>query len=308
MAKFRYNQEGETKQVNTAWFRGKHTNFLPSREELYKDGGLEKYIFDGWLPDKPFISKETPIITIGSCFAREVAGYLSGKGYAIQTPANSEDPNSVEKELESFNEGVNNTFALRQLFEWVFEDKEPQDETWHRGNQTVIDRNEEQKQSAYDRFSGAEVFVFTLGLSEVWENKETGDVFWRAVPYNQYDERKHGFRVSTVEENKENLKTIIRIIEENVPNAKIIFTLSPVPLIATFRPINAITATSVSKAVLRIAIDETYREHEKDNIFYWPSYEMVKEYGNNPYQDDNRHIYRHFVYNIMDNFARYYVK
>ena len=49
------------------------------------------------------------------------------------------------------------------------------------------------------------LFIFTLGLSEVWENKETGDVFWRAVPYNRYNPEKHNFRVTTVEENKNNI-------------------------------------------------------------------------------------------------------
>ena len=64
MAKFKYNQEGKTKQLNTAWFRGKHTNFLPTKQELYKDGGLEKYIFDGWLPEEPFIDIKTPIVIL----------------------------------------------------------------------------------------------------------------------------------------------------------------------------------------------------------------------------------------------------
>ena len=304
--KFKYEQDGKMKKLNTSWFRGKTTNFLPSKEEL--SNGLEKYIFEGWLPDQPFITRDTPIVTIGSCFAREVAGYLYGKGYNIQTPADDKDPNAVTKELESFNEGVNNTFALRQLFEWVFLNKEPQDETWHKEDKSTIKRSKLQRESAFERFSTAEVFVFTLGLSEVWYNKETEDVFWRAVPYNQYDETKHAFRVSTVDENKENIKRIIGIIKQHVPGAKIIFTLSPVPLIATFRPVSCITASTVSKAILRVAIDEVVREYINDNVFYWPSYEMVKEYADDPYQEDNRHIERDFVYEIMDNFARYYVK
>ncbi len=308
MAKFKYQVGDETRSLNTAWFRGKHTNFLPSKTELHEDGGLEEYIFRGWLPKEPFIDKETKIVTIGSCFAREVAGYLSGKGFAVQTPANKDDPNAVRKEPESFNEGVNNTFALRQLFEWVFLDKEPEEETWHKEDKTPISREEEQRLATQERFSTADVFIFTLGLSEIWYNKETNDVFWRAVPYAQYNEEKHAFRVSTVEENRDNLEAIINLINENTSNAKIIFTLSPVPLIATFRPVSCITASSVSKAILRVAIDETLRGDINDNIFYWPSYEMVKEYGDDPYQEDNRHIDRDFVYKIMDNFSRYYVK
>lgn len=66
--------------------------------------------------------------------------------------------------------------------------------------------------------------------------------------------------------------------------------MSPVPLAATFRPVSCITANSVSKASLRVAIDEVMREFATDaNLFYFPSYEIVTSYLDDAMGVDLRH-------------------
>ena len=60
-------------------------------------------------------------------------------------------------------------------------------------------------------------------------------MLWRAVPSNVYDPSRHHFRVTTVDENVANLRRIVELIRSHVPQASIVFTLSPVPLAATFR-------------------------------------------------------------------------
>jgi hypothetical protein len=88
----------------------------------------------------------------------------------------------------------------------------------------------------------------------------------------------------------------------------VIFTLSPVPLIATFRPVSCISANSVSKAVLRVAVDELMRENRADDrLFYFPSFEIVTGYFRDPYTRDNRHVRPRVVQTIMEAFARHYV-
>ena len=52
-------------------------------------------------------------------------------------------------------------------------------------------------------------------------------------------------------------------------------------------------------------LDEIARDNS-DKIYYWPSYEMVKEYAQNPYTDDNRHVKKSITQEIMDNFVKYY--
>ena len=62
------------------------------------------------------------------------------------------------------------------------------------------------------------------------------------------------------------------------PDAPVVLTLSPVPLMATFRDVSCITADAVSKSVLRVALDQVMRDG-REGVYYWPSYEVVKWVG-----------------------------
>jgi hypothetical protein len=133
-------------------------------------------------------------------------------------------------------------------------------------------------------------------------------VFWGPIRKDLFDPERHGFKVLTVSENKQNIQAIYDCVREHRPDATIIFTLSPVPLTATFRPVSCVTANSVSKAVLRVAIDEFMREHPSDRkLFYFPSYEIVKEFHPDPYLEDLRHIKPEVVQMIMGVFQRHYL-
>jgi hypothetical protein len=149
------------------------------------------------------------------------------------------------------------------------------------------------------------VFILTLGLSEIWFDKVSGRAFWRAIPMHLFDESRHAFRVSTVAENLANLAEISDLVERHVPGATIVFTLSPIPLMATFRPISCITANSASKAILRVAIDELMRQ-QRPRIHYFPSYEIVKDVYVDAFQDDYRHLKPAVIDFIMSTFARHY--
>ena len=79
--------------------------------------------------------------------------------------------------------------------------------------------------------------------------------------------------MSTTAENSDNLARIRELIRDVKPTAPIIFTLSPVPLMATFRPVSCVTASSVSKAILRVSIDELMRTFSADDrLLYLQSY------------------------------------
>jgi hypothetical protein len=120
------------------------------------------------------------------------------------------------------------------------------------------------RQRTRKAFLETDFFIITLGLSEVWYDEISGGTFWRAVPLNVYDETRHKFRVCTHAETKEKIERIYHLIKKHIPNSKVLFTLSPVPLAATFRPISCITANSSSKAILRAALDEFIRENQTD--------------------------------------------
>jgi hypothetical protein len=201
-----------------------------------------------------------------------------------------------------------NTFALRQQFEWALEGKRFSEDLWFGSRGELAGYSEAARVSTGELFAQSDVFIITLGLSEVWCNKQTGEVFWRAIPRDRFDPAVHGFRVSSVAENLDNLQAIHRIIRRVRPSATIVITLSPVPLVATFRPVSCLTASTVSKAILRVAVDELMRSHHDDErLYYWPSYEIVKEYCSDPYLEDNRHPRPEIIDAIMRTFAQHYL-
>ena len=285
------------------WYRGENTNYQPTKVNLHEANAIEDYFLKGWLPEKPFITKQHYVTAFGSCFAAHMTNYLAKNNFNIF---------GGNLNLDSYvvrcGEGMVNTFAIAQQFEWAFGERAFGDNLWHDKKGNVAGQSSDVQGETRHIFEQTDVFIITLGLSEVWYDKRTGDAFWRAVPRSEYDPEIHGFKVSSVAENLANLQTIYRLIREHRPDAAIVVTLSPVPLVATFRPVSCITANSVSKAVLRVAVDEFYRDHSDDSsLYYFPSYELVKEYFKDPYEKDNRHIRPSVVETIMKTFHKHFL-
>ena len=287
------------------WYRGEHINFMPTRTNLFEKDAIHDYILRGWLPERPFISRDHYITAFGSCFAAQISEFLLSWGYKVF----GNDISVANSYVIRCAEGMVNTYAITQQFQWAHGEKEFDESLWFDevGDETAYDHSSVREHTR-SIFEQTEIFIMTLGLSEVWFNKKNGDVFWGAIPRSKFDPRRHGFKVTTVAENLQNLELIRGIIRQKRPNAAIILTLSPIPLLATFRPESCITANSVSKSILRVALDEFCRAHRDDKqLFYYPSFEIVKEFFRDPYRGDNRHIRNKVLKEIMNNFARYYL-
>jgi hypothetical protein len=297
-----YTQDGQTKKTTYTFFRGENANFYPTDESLTLSNFLRDYVAKGLLPASPPIAKISAIVPFGSCFASNIQDYLVERGYNVLTK------DGRKNYISWMGDGIVNTFAIRQQFEWGWEGKVPQVELWHGYRAEVFGYDEEIRRSTKDMFDECEAFIITLGLSEVWYDEPTQSAFWRAVPKENYDPSRHKFRISTVAENRENLEAIRALIRRHRPDAQLIFTLSPVPLTATFRDMGCISANAVSKAVLRSAIDEFMRGPAKDdaNTHYFPSYEVVTGLFMNPFMEDRRHPHAHVIDLNMRIFERYF--
>ena len=285
-----------------SWYRGKHCNFIPNKKNLNtNENFIKDYILKGYLPKQPIINKNNKIIAFGSCFAFHVSQYLVSIGYSVLNKKTINDGNHIIR----YGEGMANTFTVIEQLEWIFEKKEIEKNTWYYSPDKEIERNDDIRTAVYKLLSQMNVFIVTVGLSEVWYNKINNQIFWKAIPADKFDENKHGFRLSSVEENTNNLKNICLLIRKHLPEAKIIFTLSPIPLMATFRPQSCITANSISKSILRVALDNVITKNY-DNTYYFPAYEITKEYFVDPFKEDNRHLKDRYVKEIMDIFLKYY--
>ena len=162
--------------------------------------------------------------------------------------------------------------------------------------------------------TNAEVFIITLGLTEIWEDKVDGSVI--CLPSGPYvneggDMSRYRFRVSRYAENLENLERIHQILTEHNPDCRMLVTVSPVHLWATFRKdSDIISASCNSKSTLRAATDEFVTRH--DNVFYFPAFEMATIYRpmiNQPIfteGKENFHINEETVNFIMGQFFKFF--
>ena len=283
------------------WFRGEHTNALPHNRHFYKLGGVEKYVLKGWAPEAPMISASSQVTAFGSCFAANISNWLAKRSYNVLNK--SEDAGKAY--VVECGEGMVNSFVILQQFEWAWENKVFDQDLWHGYDTTAYGYDPEVRAQTKKMFDETDIFILTFGLSEIWYDEPTGNVFWRTIPKESYDPERHKFRVSTVDENKDNMRKIYDLIRRYRPDAKIIFTLSPIPLQATFRPNSCMTSSAVSKAVLRVAIDEIIREKADEGVLhYWPSFELVTDAFQMPFKHDRRHVKEEVLDYIMMLFER----
>jgi hypothetical protein len=274
------------------------------------------------------IDKTTPIASMGSCFAREIRKVLLKNKY-----------NYILEETEKWAachasaawERTYNTFCMRQIFDYTFNTFEP-DVRWWVSPETGQVQDPYRRIILYDSIEAAQkdfddhvqaskraimqakVFILTLGLTEIWENVHDRSVI--CLPSGPYvneggDMSHYRFRVSRYGENLDNLESIYQTLKTNNPGCRLIITISPVHLWATFRTdLDVISANCNSKSTLRAAADEFVCRH--DDVFYFPSYEIATTFNQlmnvSPFVEgkENFHINQDTVELIMAHFFKYY--
>jgi hypothetical protein len=265
---------------------------------------------------------------MGSCFAREIRRVLLDSGYAYITEE-THHPASVHASAAW--ERLYNTFSIRQVFEYTFEKWTP-DLRWWLSPETHKIQDPYRRIILYDSIEAAEkdfkrhrrhsrralekakILILTLGLTEIWQDKIDGSVI--CIPAGPYvneggDMGRYLFRVSRYAENLDNLERIHTIMAEHNPDCRLLVTISPVHLWATFRKdADVITASCNSKSTLRAAADEFTARHT--NVYYFPAFEMATIYrpmiGQSIFSDgkENFHVNRQTVEFIMEHFFRFY--
>lgn len=247
------------------------------------------------------IGSSDKVATAGSCFAQHIARHLKQSGFDYYV-AEDGHPLADDAQRERFNYGTysaryGNIYTPRQLvqlFERAFGSFEPSEENWLNDTGKFVDPfrpniepdgfaseaeliNDRRQHLAKVRlmFETLDVFVFTLGLTEAWRSKVDGAVFpvCPGVAGGKFDAQKYEFCNFRVSEVISDLETFLGLLKSVNPNARVILTVSPVPLVATAEDRHVLTSTTYSKSVLRVACDEIERAHE--HVAYFPSYEVI---------------------------------
>lgn len=277
----------------------------------------------------------TKIATAGSCFAQNISHYL--KKYQCNYYVTEEAAPRLHPEVvKEFNYGtfsarygnIYNTQQLVQLFDRAYGNFDPIETMWVAGEHEYIDpyRPNIQPEGFYtqleftlDRkqhlrfvrelFETLDVFIFTLGLTEYWMHKDDGAVFplCPGVAGGEFNPEKHLFKNATVTETVADLQLFFTKLKSVNPNAKMILTVSPVPLIATASKNHVLSATTYSKSVLRVAAEEVSNAHE--DIAYFPAYEIITGSFNRGryFAEDLRNVTEEGVQHVMRLFFKHYM-
>lgn len=248
------------------------------------------------------ITPDTKVATAGSCFAQHIARYLKNSGYNYYVVERGHPilPSwaRTRSNYGLFSARYGNIYTARQLwqlFERAYGRFEPAEDVWQLADGAFVDpfrpttqpggfvsREEllaDRRQhlaAVRTMFETLDVFVFTLGLTECWRSREDGAVFpvCPGVEGGSFDAERYEFYNQPVEDVIADLTAFRNALAKVNPNAQIIFTVSPVPLVATADPgAHVLSATTYSKSVLRVAAEAMYRRFE--NVHYFPSYEII---------------------------------
>jgi hypothetical protein len=149
-----------------------------------------------------------------------------------------------------------------------------------------------------------------LGLTEAWRDRSDGAVFPLApgVAGGEFNQTKTEFVNFTVDEVRADLCLFIDRIREVNPKCKVLLTISPVPLAATFEGQHVLVSTTYSKAVLRVAAEEVTRHY--DNVIYFPSYEIITSpaSGGIYFANDLRQVTEVGVRQVMKLFTKHFIE
>lgn len=246
------------------------------------------------------LAKSDRIVTAGSCFAQHVGRALRRNGFNVLDA--EPRPASIAAEVETAHGygmysarygNIYTTRQLRQLLEEAWEGAPAFDSVWEREGlfhdalRPNVDPNGLADPAAVhaarahhlervrDVFSRADVFIFTLGLTEAWVHKPTGQVYPTApgTVAGAYDAAVHGFVNFRLAEVRADLLAALTRLKRLNPALRVLLTVSPVPLTATASGQHVLSATSYSKSVLRACAGELQADFPE--VDYFPSYEIV---------------------------------
>lgn len=277
------------------------------------------------------LTPEAQVATAGSCFAQHIARHMRQRG---MQPMLVEQPHPLEQaaardgsDYQTFSARFGNLYSSRQaleLAEQALGVREPIDDYAEdegrvydllrpnavKGGFDSLAHAQADRRFHLGRvrhmFETCDVFVFTLGLTETWYHAERGHTYpvCPGTAKGQYDAQVHRFRNLTHADVLLDLQRLVALVREVNPRIRFIFTVSPVPLVATYSGQHVLLASSYSKSTLRSACGELAAAD--DGVLYFPSFEIVSHVASfgQYLQGDLREVTERGVGHVMDCFFK----
>jgi hypothetical protein len=303
---------------------------LPEKA-FWKTSVANKNMFDIdelWTPKFSF-KRADYISTFGSCFAQHIGKALHVRGYnwfdAEKPIFGMSDELKTKYNYGIFSSRTGNIYTTSLLLQWVnwaLNKIAPPNEYWLNDGRYIdpfrpviepdgffsldemLDSREKTISSFRKIIKKSDVFIFTLGLTESWFNKEFGYEYpmCPGTVAGVFDDDIHVFNNQKFEFIKLNLINSINLMRKYNPKLKFILTVSPVPLTATNSGEHVLVATQLSKSLLRSVAGDVAGLY--DFVDYFPSYEIISStpFRGTFYAPNQRSVIQKGVNHVMDNF------
>jgi hypothetical protein len=220
-----------------------------------------------------------------------------------------------------------NIYTVRQLLQLAQEvagEWSPQNYIWKKGGrfydalrpavepegldspEEVVEHRQYHVSRVKKLFESLDLFIFTLGLTEMWVHKESGTVYPTApgTLVGEFEENRFEFKNAQFGEiiyDFNLFQNVLNKIRGGKP-FKCLLTVSPVPLTATASGKHVLTSTVYSKSTLRSVAGQL--STNQAHIDYFPSYEIVTNPRNHSsaFSDNLRSVRDETVENVMKHF------
>jgi hypothetical protein len=283
-----------------------------------------------WKP-KLKIGRKTRIVTAGSCFAQHFAKALVARRYRWidhePGPVGLTAAQKHDYHYGTFSFRTGNIYTprmLRQWLTWALTETLPPDEVWESDGRffdpfrPAVEPGgfvsiEELHASRRDTLAAirtavkaSHVFVFTMGLTEAWQNRETR-VEYAVCPgtiAGTFDPEAHVFVNHRFAALLGDMTVAMKLMFRANRKLNLLLTVSPVPLTATASENHVLTATSHSKSLLRAVASDLVTTQRR--VDYFPSYEIITHpaYRGRFYAPNLRSVLPEGVDHVMTTFFR----
>jgi hypothetical protein len=258
-------------------------------------------IFSALTPRFSFAHGAT-IFTLGSCFARTVEEKLVGftlptTRIAVPTSERPGRPNGI---LNEYNPGTICQRVEHAARGASFEDRciAPEGDGYldlllpeyvtPATKERLLARRAQVDQ-VYAALSGSDAVIVTLDLVEAWYDRAAGLYLNRLPPPGalMWERARFELHIFDVDDTRLLLERLVKALV-SIGVRKIVLSVSPVPMEATYAGVDCAVANAFSKAVLVASAHAIRQQHAE--VDYFPGYEIVSSVGRDAYEADQVHI------------------
>lgn len=215
---------------------------------------------------KQKIGHNDSILSLGSCFANNIASRLAAAKFQITASPSGVlfNPESIASAIERYSRAAAPTA----------EELREGDEGWysfdfhsslsHSEREVALAQMQQAVEQGAEALAKAKVVIVTFGTAWVYRLKENGRVVANCHKQHQSLFSREMLSIEEI------VERYAPLMEGVLAGKKVIMTVSPIRHLS-----DGLEANSLSKAILRVAIDKLAERY--DNVHYFPSFELLND-------------------------------